>query len=116
MRRVLFCWLIRGSRVLITARAGMIFAREVLRKNQWVDEKNRLVSTVERGPDGAALANPEFVVGSVGFNALVAFNAREMATVTGDESMAEAANQLVAALDLRWVEPLATWVDTGGGG
>ena len=82
-------------------------------ENQWVDEKNRLVSTVERGPDGAALANPEFVVGSVGFNALVAFNAREMATVTGDESMAEAANQLVAALDLRWVEPLATWVDTG---
>ncbi len=38
-------------------------------------------------PQGSPVANAAFAVGSVGFNALVAFNAMELATVTDDERL-----------------------------
>jgi len=43
-----------------------------------------LLETVERSPSGAPLANPRVRVASVAFNALVAFNAFELAELTGD--------------------------------
>ena len=64
--------------------------------------KGTLLDAVERSPSGAPVANPAFRVGSVGFNALVAFNALELGL---DDS------GLVAALDGRWSGE--TWVDTG---
>ena len=80
---------------------------------RWRRAKNRLVSTIETGPDGEALANPVFEVAPAGFNALVAFNARELASVTYDDELAAAADGLVDALGDRWDDRLGTWVDAG---
>ncbi len=81
--------------------------------DRWRAEKNRLVTTIEAGEDGSPLSNPAFPVASTGFNALVAFNARELAAVTGDDGLAAAAGELAGALDGRWDDDLGTWVDAG---
>ncbi len=80
---------------------------------RWRVEKNRLVTTVRSSLDGDPLDNPEFAAGSVGFNALVGFNARELASVTGDDRLAADAEELILALDNRWDEELGTWADDG---
>jgi hypothetical protein len=80
---------------------------------RWYDLKGDLVASVEHADDGSPLANPAFVVASCGFNALVAFNALELASVTGDEALRRDADALVAALDARWDPDLRTWVDGG---
>ncbi len=81
--------------------------------DRWRAEKNRLVTTIEAGEDGSPLSNPAFPVASTGFNALVAFNARELAAVTGDDGLAAAAGELAGALDGRWDADLGPWVDAG---
>lgn len=73
--------------------------------------KGRLVATIERSPGGAPLRNPAFDCAPAGFNALVAFNLVELATVTGDGR--SDADDLVEALDARWAPGPATWVDAG---
>ena len=80
---------------------------------RWRAEKNRLVTTIEFADDGSPVRNPAFPVASVGFNALVAFNARELASVAGNDGLAVAADELVAALDARWDDDLGTWADAG---
>ncbi|MCH2412644.1 MAG: hypothetical protein MK189_06690, partial [Acidimicrobiales bacterium] len=80
---------------------------------RWRAEKNRLVTTIEFADDGSPVRNPAFPVASAGFNALVAFNARELASVAGNDGLAVAADELVAALDARWDDDLGTWVDAG---
>jgi hypothetical protein len=80
---------------------------------RWYDVKGELVASVEHAPDGSPLANPSFVVASCGFNALVAFNAAELASVTGDASLGADAEVLAATLDTRWDPSLRTWVDAG---
>jgi hypothetical protein len=80
---------------------------------RWYDVKGELVATVEHGADGSPVANPSFVVASCGFNALVAFNARELASVTGDAALRSEADALVDGLDRRWDADLRTWVDAG---
>jgi len=82
-------------------------------REQWRATKDRLASMVETGPDGEALANPAFDVAPAGFNALVAFNARELAGVTGDRGLAEGADELAGLLADRWDPALGTWVDAG---
>jgi glucosylglycerate hydrolase len=79
----------------------------------WRDRKGELVATIERSAGGAPIANPGFRVGSAGFSALVAFNALELASVTGDAELAESSAGLTEALDARWDPELATWVDDG---
>lgn len=79
----------------------------------WFQAKGDLLRPVERSSSGAPLHNPAFPVASVGFNALVAFNALELASVTGDGSLERAANELIAAIDRRWDPRLATWIDDG---
>lgn len=64
--------------------------------------KGELLATVERAESGAPLANPAFAVASAGFNALVAWNALELATVVDDERLVAAATELAEALDRRW--------------
>jgi hypothetical protein len=80
---------------------------------RWYGVKGDLVASVEHADDGSPLANPAFVVASCGFNALVAFNALELASVTGDRALRRDAEALVAALDARWDPDLRTWVDAG---
>jgi hypothetical protein len=75
--------------------------------------KGALVASIERAPGGAPLHNPRFTVGSTGFSALVAWNALELVTVTGDERLAAAARELAEAVDERWDPAIATWVDDG---
>ena len=82
-------------------------------RDRWASVKDRLVSTIETGPDGEPLHNPVFPVAPAGFNALIAFNARELATVVDDAGLAEEADRLIAALVDRWSEEAGTWVDAG---
>lgn len=79
----------------------------------WFDLKGSLVGAIERSPSGAPLHNPEFAVGSVGFSALVAWNALELAEVTGDGALRRAAGELAEAVDGRWDPEACTWVDDG---
>lgn len=75
--------------------------------------KGELLAGVERSSGRAPLANPAFAVAPVGFNALVAWNALELASVTDDGGLAAAAGDLVGALEGRWDPELGTWVDDG---
>lgn len=79
----------------------------------WFTAKGDLLTSIDRSASGAPLSNPAFRVGSVAFSALVAWNAWELAAVTGDEQLARAGDQLAAAVDDRWDADLGTWVDDG---
>ena len=81
--------------------------------DRWRHFKNDLLASIVRGPLGEPLRNPAFAVGSVGFNALVAWNARELTDVTGDNELAADAAELVEAIEQRWSAADATWVDDG---
>ena len=79
----------------------------------WRAAKGSLLETVVRTPGGAPIANPAFAVGSVGFSALVGWNALELSRVTADEDLVAAARELAEAIDARWDDDLCTWVDDG---
>jgi hypothetical protein len=79
----------------------------------WFALKGSLVGSIDRTRGGAPLHNPGFAVGSAGFSALVAWNARELAEVTADDDLRRRADELVHAIDGRWDADLATWVDDG---
>lgn len=79
----------------------------------WYVAKGDLVGTIERSPAGAPLVNPAFRVGSASFTALAAWNALELATVTGDDTLRAAAEILCDALAARWDGGLCTWTDDG---
>lgn len=80
---------------------------------RWRAHKVELLGHIERGPAGEPLHNPRFAVGSVGFSALVAFNARELRSVTGDHSLAASVDELVASIDARFDRDERTWIDAG---
>lgn len=77
----------------------------------WFQRKGDLVASLTVDPEGAAISNPGFMVASAGFNALVAFNASELAAVTGDLRLAGDARELAEILDSRWDPSLETWSD-----
>lgn len=97
----------------------------------WRTVKHRLVDALEFGDDGTPVDCRDFVVGSVGFSALVAWNARELASLmavegpndevpTGDTAgeiaetarrLEAGAEQLADAVAGRWDESLGTWLD-----
>jgi glycogen debranching enzyme len=79
----------------------------------WRSHKNGLLGSVVRGPAGEPVDNPAFPVGSIGFNALVAWNARELATVRDDDELRSAADELSSAIESRWSPEEGTWVDEG---
>lgn len=81
-------------------------------ERRWNRRKRELVRSIELR-DGAAWANPEFEVAPAGFSALVAFNARELAELTGDADgeLAAGADALARAIDARWSERQRTWGD-----
>lgn len=79
----------------------------------WYIAKGDLVGTIERSPSGAPLWNPACRVGSVGFTALVAWNALELATVTGDARLRASAGVLCEAVGARWDDHRCSWTDDG---
>lgn len=79
----------------------------------WYDVKGELVAAIERNPSGSPERNPAFEVGAAGFNALVAFNARELAPLVADDELAAEADALARSLDRCWDGDLETWVDDG---
>jgi len=76
--------------------------------------KGELLAACLRSATGAPIDNPAFDVAPASFNALVAFNALELTSVTGDSALAAAATEVVELLSGRWSEELRTWVDAGG--
>ena len=80
------------------------------RERRWNARKRELVRSL-RLRDGAAWANPDFDVASAGFSALVAFNARELGELTGNDYLLSAASTLAGAVDDRWADPQRTWSD-----
>jgi hypothetical protein len=79
----------------------------------WYDTKGSLLDDVTRSAIGSPVANPNFGAAPVSFNALLAFNAEELAQTIDDELLRVQARDLVAAIDARWDDDLATWVDGG---
>ncbi len=86
---------------------------EVWTLDGWRAAKGALLRSIERSATGAPIANPAFAVGSVGFSALVAWNALELARATDDERLRADAAELTEAIDDRWDADLLTWVDDG---
>ena len=82
-------------------------------KRTWFDVKGELVESVVHSSAGSPISNPSFVVASCGFNALVAFNALELASVTNDGSLVAKANALSQRLLDQWDAQRGTWVDVG---
>jgi hypothetical protein len=80
---------------------------------RWKAYKGDLVAAVETGAGGGAMGNGLMTVAPVGFNALVAFNARELAAHTGDARLADHGDALAELIDTRWNAALGTWVDAG---
>ena len=76
------------------------------RVERWRTVKSDLVT-------GIAAGRQDFVVGSIGFNALVAWNAVELASITpgSSDDLVDAAADLSAAVVDRWVGD--RWVDDG---
>ena len=78
--------------------------------DRWKQRKGDLVEALAfdgRSPIGSR----ELEVASPGFAALVAFNVRELAEATGDDSQLGRADATVAWLAERWRPDLATWAD-----
>jgi len=82
-------------------------------ERKWYDVKGRLMDTIVRGVSGAPLCNPAFGAAPIGFNALVAFNARELADASGDSTLEDHAAELFLRLGDRWDDRRRTWVDAG---
>lgn len=82
-------------------------------KETWFDVKGALVASVEFSEVGSPISNPSFVVASCGFNALVVFNALELASVSGNTRLMERANELGQRLHGRWNDQIGTWIDAG---
>jgi hypothetical protein len=75
------------------------------------DLKGELVGALKFTEGGSPVASAEFEVVAAGFAALVAFNARELASVTGDEPLVDAADAVASELDARWAPEPAVWAD-----
>jgi hypothetical protein len=84
--------------------------RAPFNERRWNKKKRELARSI-RLRDGAAWANPGFDVGSAGFSALVAFNARELGEATSNEGLLAKASALAKAIDGQWVDSRRTWSD-----
>jgi hypothetical protein len=79
-------------------------------ERRWNNRKRGLVRSIAL-KNGAAWSNPEFEVASAGFSALVAFNAWELADLTGDADLRQSADALSNAIEVQWVDERRTWGD-----
>jgi hypothetical protein len=79
----------------------------------WYHRKGEMVRSIRFDDDGAPVDNHGCAVGSTAFSALVAWNALELVTLTGDGLIRDRALELAEALSTRWDAELVTWVDDG---
>ena len=79
----------------------------------WAKRKQELMNGIERDSNGAPLRNREFRAASVGFSALTAFNALELAEATGALETAPA-HRLADAVRGRWRAESGCYADAGG--
>ncbi|HVB52142.1 MAG TPA: hypothetical protein VND89_10450 [Acidimicrobiales bacterium] len=79
---------------------------------QWPSLKDKLVNSLEVNSRGSAVGNPGFCVAPASFNALVAFNALELAAVTNDDALRSEALAITEVLDTHFDDELGTWSDT----
>jgi hypothetical protein len=84
------------------------FSREA-----WFRVKGELVASIEFDRGGAPTANHAFDPAPAGFNALVVFNALELATLTGTGRLRDLATELAGLLLEQWEPEVRTWVDAG---
>ncbi len=68
----------------------------------WREQKLRFARSLQCTADGSAIANPLFEAGSIGFNSLLAFSARQLASLTGDGDLAAQAAGIVDAIEARF--------------
>jgi hypothetical protein len=84
---------------------------------RWKEQKGELVAALLPGPARGLAAgegpagSTRFEVASAGFAALVAFNARELAVVTGDAGLVAAADAVARLLAARWDPVRRVWAD-----
>jgi hypothetical protein len=83
---------------------------------EWRKKKDRYVSSISVNEHGAAISNHLFSTAPASFNALVAFNALEIAEVSKDTALRNDALELAEALDRHFVADLVTWADTAPDG
>lgn len=79
-------------------------------KDEWNARKHELVKALRLTND-FAVSSPKFSVCSIGFNALVAWNAMHAALTLHDAHLLTQANALAARIDLQYDEKLRTWID-----
>jgi hypothetical protein len=72
---------------------------------RWKEVKGELVASATTSSSSA------FEVAGAGFASLVAFNALELAEMTRDDELTEAATRVRDQLDRRWSASRATWTD-----
>jgi glucosylglycerate hydrolase len=80
----------------------------------WYAVKGELVAAL-RFDGGDPTSSSAFTVGAVGFNALIAWNVRELASVGAAAELQPAADELVDALAARWDPARRTWTDADAG-
>jgi hypothetical protein len=85
-------------------------------RDRWLDEKKRLIGSVELNAAGSAVANPAFEVFPASFNALVAYNALEVGTAFNDDATLRFGEELTDAISQLWHPELGTWVDVDEAG
>ncbi len=85
------------------------------RRSAWRETKSEMVAALEHSTTGAAVGSRRFIVGSIGFNALVAWNARELLDVVPAEAstLRPAVEELASTVAGRWEPTRNTWVDDG---
>lgn len=74
-------------------------------RDRWREVKHRLVTEIAEGASS-------FSSSSVGYNALVAFNAAELEALAG---RLKGIDELTESVAVRWNPRLRTWTDPGGG-
>lgn len=79
---------------------------------RWYRRKGEMVESIIRD-EGEPVDSKGFLVGSVAFNALVAFCAFELAEVTADSELKKQAQEVAAVLATRWSGDYRTWTDDG---
>jgi len=78
---------------------------------RWHEVKGDLVEALGFAPTGSSVSSRAFEVVASGFGALVAFNARELADVTGDHRLRVQADDVASAIDGRWRPDRVRWDD-----
>lgn len=79
----------------------------------WRVTKGRLVDALVVGPEGVPIGSSEFVVGSVGFNALLVWNVRELRSLGVGDELTSLESELSELLADRWDPERLTWIDDG---